>query len=158
MKRTLAFAQTDGLMVLVHSKEAPSDPEWDRWIEAWFACLERGQPSRLLIVTDGGAPNSGQRHRMSQQIQSRRGQALRAALLSESMFARLVLNLLIAMEATWFGGFYRAVKGEHGASQIYRAFGRQELRSALPWLELPPSREADVRRLIADLEAELARG
>ncbi len=159
MKRTLAFSQTDSLMVLVHGTEAPSDPEWDRWLERWFALFdERGQQCRLLVVTAGGTPTASQRHRMLQRIQPvRGGRTARVALLTESIFARTLVNPLIAMEATWFGEFYRAIRGEAGDSQVYRVFGGQQVRQALTWLELAPAREAEVRRTIADLETEIGR-
>jgi len=158
MKRTLAFASTDGLMVLVHGTEAPSDAEWGRYLDAWLVYFEGRGDSRLLIVTQGAAPSSGQRQRMVERIRGLRKRPMRGALLTDSAFARMVVNALAATEDSWLGGVYRAIKPGSADSQFYRAFGRQEVRRALTWLELPPSREADVRRTIATLEAELAQG
>lgn len=155
MKRTLAFAVTDGLMVLVHGTETPSDPEWDRYLDAWFAYQnERPQQARLLIATNGGTPTGNQRHRMVQRILTIRGRAARGVLLTESLFARVLIN---ALEATWVSEFFRVVKGASADSPVYRVVGRQDVRGALTWLELPAAREADVRRVIAELEAEIAR-
>ncbi|UQA62695.1 hypothetical protein [Polyangium aurulentum] len=158
MKRTLAFALTEGLMVLVHGKEPPSDAEWDRYLDAWFVFLGQRGESRLLVVDAGGPPTSAQRQRMVERVRGLSRPSGRVAILTEAPFARMVVNALAATEESWLGGIYRAIKRTPGESYVYRAFGKEDVRRALTWLELPLLREADVRRTIAALEAEIARG
>jgi hypothetical protein len=164
MKRTLAFGSAENLMVLYHSKEAPSEAEWKRWLEAWFTFSDQ-MYGRLLVVTEGGTPNPDQRQQLSHWIRAQgprvaQGRVTRVAVMTDSMFGRVVTNTFAAMERTWLAARWPGASERPPSqdSQIYRAFAREDLRAALTWLELPPSREADVRRVIAALEAELARG
>jgi len=157
MKKTLAFTKLDGFMVVVHGADPPAQADWDRYMEAWLVYHEGRSQCRVLIVSDGGAPTSAQQYRMKDQIREMKArspgsiQTARAAILSESVFTRLVVNSIAAMLDA-----YRVFIGS-GGWDVYRMFGKNDIRSALTWLELPASVEAAVRKAITQLRSELAK-
>ncbi|MDI1482294.1 hypothetical protein [Polyangium sp. y55x31] len=157
MKKTLAFGTLGELIVLVHAEEPPTDPEWNAYIEVWEAHHRASGRSRLLVSTEGGAPTAAQRHVLDERVRRFGRDSARAAILSESLFARVVTNALSAMEharATRFLGRFGDGGGPE-SSQIYRMFARTDLRQALVWLEVSPAREPDVVRFIEQLHASL---
>lgn len=83
------------VLVAVHTKQAPTDAEWN----AWLALLEQvgeevGQDlARLpnLVVTDGGAPSTAQRTAVNMLVAQ--GKTLPpVAVVTDSLFVRTVLR------------------------------------------------------------------
>ncbi|MDC3953309.1 hypothetical protein [Polyangium jinanense] len=154
MKKRLAFGTLGELLVLAHSEQPPTDPEWKAYIEAWEVHHRANGRSRLLVCTEGGAPTAAQRHILDERVRTFSRDSARAAILSESLFARVVTNALSAMEharaSRFLGGL--GARGGPDASQIYRMFARTDLRQALVWLDVSPAREPEVVRYIEQLK------
>ncbi|MDI1446118.1 hypothetical protein [Polyangium sp. 6x1] len=155
MKKTLAFGTLGELMVLVHADAPPTDAEWNAYTEAWEAHHHLHGRSRLLVSTGGGAPTAAQRQRLDERVRRMGGGAARAAILSESIFARVVANALSAMEHARAARVLGRLGVSSGleSSQIYRMFARTDLRRALAWLDVPTTREPEIVRSIEQLQA-----
>jgi len=172
MQRTLTFGAVAGVFVLVHSKEAPTDPEWEAWMNFWAEQTYR-QAGRMrqLVVTAGGAPTAAQRQRMAERFrveQSRwvelwasRGshppEQARVAVVTESLFVRGVVNALEALRRDgWFvGKVYRALVHPGAGAPGYRAFSATEMARALGWLDVPAETGVELLRNVEELRTEL---
>jgi hypothetical protein len=98
---TMAFAAVDDLLVLCHSEDNPSEPEWDRWL-----ATERLRKHRaLLVVTRGGAPNSKQRARVAEVLGANAGPTPPVALLTNSTALRTLMTAF-----TWLLGHQHRMK------------------------------------------------
>ena len=82
---TLAYATHETYWVVVHSQLPPSDGEWDDYLRATSAQLP--SVSGVLIITDGGGPNSAQRRALKAYFVKVRFGAL-FAVVTPSMMAR----------------------------------------------------------------------
>ena len=60
----MVFEVIGRTIVVVHNEDFPTDAEWDPYLEALRAHLSL-HDRRSLVVTQGGAPSSKQRARMS---------------------------------------------------------------------------------------------
>ncbi|MDI3285016.1 hypothetical protein [Polyangium sp. 15x6] len=157
MKKTLAFGTLGELIVLVHVEQSPTDPEWNAYVDAWVAHHAANNRSRLLVWTEGGAPTAAQRHRLDERIRKFGPDTARAAIVSESTFARVVANALSVMEHARAGRFLGALGGSHApeSSRVYRMFARADLRQALAWLDIPATREPEIIRYLEQLQAAI---
>jgi hypothetical protein len=157
MKKTLAFGTLGELLVLAHGESPPTDPEWNIYVEAWEAHHVANGRSRLLVWSDGGAPTAAQRHRLDERVRKFKPDTARAAILSDSLFARVVTNALSAMEQARTSHFFGRFGDGQGpdSSRVYRIFAPNDLRPALAWLDVSPSREREVMRYIEQLEATI---
>ncbi len=134
--RTLAFTAEEDILVLCHTSAPPSDQEW----EAWLAREVRAEHKGLLIVTDGGAPNSRQRARVAEATSSRGVRRPGVALLTDSAFIRSVMTAF-----AWILGQEHPMK----------AFPPTAIDEAVVWLRVraqPPR----VREAVARLRTALA--
>lgn len=90
--RTIAYGRCGRHVVLAHAAGHPSDVEWQQYIrdvDRWISEL-----AGILVVTEGGAPSSGQRRDLSD-IFARAGQkSFRVAVLSNNLLARGIVNAL----------------------------------------------------------------
>jgi hypothetical protein len=76
------------VLVIRQSKQNPRDAEWDESLEQFRVMLSvHGMDTRVLIHTDGGGLNAGQRDSMKQLLEK---MPIRCAVLSDSVFARLL--------------------------------------------------------------------
>src|SRR5262245_10518935 len=87
-----------GLMILVHSTRAPSDPEWNEY----FSELRKHDPVKIknLAFTDGGAPTGSQRRMVNDYLDGRSSQG---AVVTHSPIVRGVVAAL-----NWFNPEIRA--------------------------------------------------
>ncbi len=130
MPGTLAFELHDSVMLLVHRREAPTDPEWDVYIGECKRLLEEAPSGlRALVVTEGGGPTVDQRRRLNEMLA---GRAARAAIISESIMIRGIVTAM-----SWW-------------NPLIKSFRKQELEPALAYVQLPL---ADLPHILARLDA-----
>ena len=67
-KCNMVFEAVGRTLVVVHSKDFPSDEEWDGYLEALRAHISEWKARRSLVLTEGGAPSSRQRTRMTETV------------------------------------------------------------------------------------------
>lgn len=80
------------VIVLVHTKDSPTDPEWKRYCEDVATWRERVQS--ILVVSDGGGPNAVQRGELEQALPKFEGKTAVVTL------NRIVRGIVTAM--SWF--------------------------------------------------------
>ncbi|MDC0749046.1 hypothetical protein [Polyangium mundeleinium] len=157
MKKRIAFGTIGEVLVLAHADSPPTDPEWNAYVEAWEAHHATHGRSRLLVCTEGGAPTAAQRHGLDERVRRFGSDTARAAILSESLFARVVTNALSAMAHARDDNILGRFGDSHGpaSSRVYRMFARNDLRHALAWLDVSATREPEIVRCIEQLKAAL---
>ncbi len=64
----MVFEAVGRTLVVVHNKDFPSDAEWDAYLDALRAHISEYADRRSLVVTEGGAPSSKQRTRMTELV------------------------------------------------------------------------------------------
>ncbi|HET8934981.1 MAG TPA: hypothetical protein VFN67_16145 [Polyangiales bacterium] len=59
--------ESAALILALHTGLAPSDAEWDRYC-SWISGLLPHPNGACVVLTDGGAPSTGQRERLRKQL------------------------------------------------------------------------------------------
>jgi hypothetical protein len=85
---SLAFHQDGTRFYLVHSSRDADDSEFDELIASLKAASAGRQAVSILVMTEGGAPNSMQRARLHRAVER---DLLNVAVLSDSTFVRGVI-------------------------------------------------------------------
>ncbi len=131
MPGTLAFElHADAVMLLVHRREPPTDPEWDVYVAACKDVLERRPEGlRALVITEGGGPTVDQRRRLNDMLA---GRGARAAIVAESIMIRGIVTAM-----SWW-------------NPLIKSFRKHEVPQAFTYLDLPG---ADMPRVLARLDA-----
>ncbi len=126
------FNRHCGVLYAIHTTAAPSEAEWMGYLnELSQLRAQLAEPSavRGLTLTDGGAPNAGQRRRL---VQTAGEAAIRASIVTDSALVRGAVTAL-----SW-------------VKQGPRAYPPARFDDALANLELPPSA---AKSIIEDLLA-----
>jgi hypothetical protein len=131
VNKSVAWRQVGRLFVVVHSETSPTDVEWDAQIRTFTA--GRG-PIRILVHTEGGAPNAAQRGRLTALL---KGRDLAVAVLTNSALARAA------------GVALRWIRPQ------LRLFAPSEIERALDYVGSAGQERADVRAALDDLKAKL---
>lgn len=134
MKRTLAYQLWKRqLVILVHSKSSPSEGEWDDYCKAvkgW--CKEiRG----VLVVSEGGGPNSMQRAQLEEALDRDRFSG-KTAVVTLSSIARGIVTAM-----SWF-------------NPNIKAFSTIQIPAALDYLGVPKDDRDEVQKEIQALRAK----
>lgn len=124
------FEEVDSTFVLLHSRAAPADPEWNRYLDRFVARGERLASCGVLVFSDGGGPTSEQRRRMNQITA---GRAIRTAIVSDAATVRFIVSTLALF------------------NEAIRSFDVRALPAALAHVGADGERERGVRALLAEL-------
>lgn len=134
-KGNLVFAALGRTLVVVHNREFPSDAEWDAYLEALRAHSAEREDRRSLVVTEGGAPSSKQRLRMS-------------AVVGASVATTAVVSSSSAVRAT--------VAALSLQNPSIRAFEPGDLAGALDHLGLREQERREIRAALPSLQQAVA--
>jgi hypothetical protein len=141
---TLAFGLVEGIAVMVHGEQQPTDPEWDSYLEyakSIYPQDVRGQ----LVLSYGGAPSS--RQRTAAALFGKKAYAGQpvppSAILTNSLFVRAVVTV------------YRWT-----LSTSYKAFAVDDFAGAGEYLGLSPEQLENVKaylfKLLSEIKASVA--
>ena len=135
--QSMAFALVGDLLIACHSDAPPADSEWDKWIERG----RTGDHVGILVSSEGGAPNSAQRARLSKMVATK-AEPPPFVLLTRSALLRSVLTAF-----SWL----------LPSKQRLRALPPDALAEALSWLgvSIPAQHVSDT---ITRLRGALAKG
>src|SRR5689334_4947114 len=90
--RTMALQRVGTCVVLIHSAVAPDDREWATYLES---LTQHSAPrSKILVVTQGGAPSPAQRKELAAVIDKKYGGDVPTAVMTNSQLARGVVTAL----------------------------------------------------------------
>lgn len=120
-------------VVTVHAAESPSDEEWARYVSG----ADTYQPltdQRILVVSDGGAPNGTQRQQLIDILDNAR---VPTAILTTSWLMRGA-----GAAVRWFNSYLKI-------------FGPNALQDALEYLQLTEWERREGVRLLRELQREL---
>lgn len=103
--RTLAYKFfKQRILILVHTKDNPSDPEWQEYLQA--AKTWRDKIEGFLVVTEGGGPNTLQRGELNETLDAERGS--KTAVVTLNRIARGIVTAL-----SWFNPGIKAFSTIH---------------------------------------------
>lgn len=126
----MVFERVGSTFVLLHTKAAPSDPEWNRYMDA-FRALGRDLASMgILVLTDGGGPTSAQRRVMNEIAADA---PARVAIVSDAPAVRFIVSTIALFHAH------------------IRTFGVRSLPAALEHVGVRGEHEREVRRTLERL-------
>jgi len=125
----------DGVCVVSHTAESPSDDEWDHYLDLMGRHLAVLQA--IFVVTEGGAPDGKQRGAVAK-FWERNGLVVPAAVLTPSPFVRALVNTL-----GWMVG------------NRIQAFRRDEHDAAFDYLRLEPHQRSAVIKAVTELARAL---
>ncbi|MGK4004412.1 hypothetical protein WMF31_17385 [Sorangium sp. So ce1036] len=136
--RTMAFGAVGEVFVVVHGHLAPSDKEWNRYLDAVMAHYRGRSRVRTLIVTEGGAPSPAQWQRLvtHPEITFHKG---KLCVVTDSTFVRGVVQ---GMDAPALN----PISGQ------YQLFKRAQLLEALRELDASPGEQRAAIALVTQLE------
>lgn len=132
----MAYQALEDAVVVVHGTHAPSQHEWDAWLEA-FSQLVVVHRRPIYLVSGGGGPDGLQRAEMNRLATWKP----RMAVLTESTLARAIAGALAG-----------------GARLEVRCFLPDERHEAVRYLGLAPERVLELNRVAWQLERGLAAG
>jgi hypothetical protein len=90
MKRKHVTVAVGPVLVIRQSKDTPRDAEWDECLEQFRVMLSvHGMDTRVLIHTDGGGLNAGQRDGLTKLMEK---MPIRCAVLSDGVLARVLAS------------------------------------------------------------------
>jgi hypothetical protein len=122
--RSLCFQVDDDIIVCALGRDAPSDHDWDRFVEqAGGEMMQRPRP--VLVVSDGGHPSASQRDAMNRKLPP--GGVL-TAVVTDSLVAHGGVTI-----QSWFDSTIRAFPKDN-----------ESRLQALRYLGVDPSRDAAI--------------
>lgn len=121
------------IMLVVHTSDSPSDPEWERYI-AGLASMKDLNALRSIVFTDGGAPNLSQRRALNDFLADRQ---VLGAVVSHSHLVRGVVTAL-----RWY-------------NPKIRAFSPREIQTAFDYVGVRPEELDPVWETVERLRARL---
>jgi hypothetical protein len=132
-RRDALWRRVESTIVCAHTERGPSDDEWSGFLTC-LAEIRDPSAARVLVHTDGGAPNAHQRALLKAQCGS---VSPPIAVLTPSSGARA-----IATAISWF-------------IPTIRVFRPEDINGALRHLGVSASRVALLRRTLAELRTDL---
>jgi hypothetical protein len=137
--KNLGVGKVNAFVVVVHNDRAPSDEEWQAYIDFTVRHFERGMHVRFLITTTGGAPTVSQQKKIIDWAisHSKDPDAVRSAVVSSSTYARGTVQVV------------------HQRGPNVRSFPPDNMAGALAFLGVPPAYHKQIAELEASLRAQL---
>lgn len=134
MRPTMMYTVIKSVAVMLHTKDNPTDAEWDETI----ARIDRdaGRYTCALIITEGGGPSTMQRGQMTDGFE-RKGFKGKVAVVTVNRIARGIVTAL-----SWF-------------NPNVKAFSTVQVDAALAYLEVPAKDQDMVRNEIKRLRLQL---
>ena len=123
------------VLVLRETREAPTDAEWEAFLAALKGYRKQVDELRLVIVTDGGGPNSTQRLGLKDALAG--GKTFRSAVISDSIKIRFMASALMLIVRN------------------HASFTSKEVERAYDHLSLTPEERRTVDETLSELEREL---
>ena len=121
--------------VIVQGSEAPTDAEWDEVLAFYRDMIAAGR-LRVLVFTDGAAPNASQRGKLQDQLGKKK---MTFSVMTQSAWARAVGSAV-----SWF-------------VPNVAMFSPNELEKALDHLTVPPQLRSRMREKLDELRTLLPR-
>jgi hypothetical protein len=125
---TMAYSLYQSVLVAVHTKDNPSEEEWNGYVE--FGRKHMGAYTSSLIISEGGGPNATQRGAMNDLLEANHFKGK----VSVVTLNRLVRGIVTAI--SWF-------------NPNIKAFTTVQIPAAIEYLEIPKDQH---ERLMAEIK------
>lgn len=135
MAGNLTTRQRGDLLILRQNANSPSEEEWDACLDLVRQRAHRLDRMKVLVLTSGGAPSTGQRKRLQALIQ---GYKVPIAVVSDSMAVRFVASSVAML------------------TPRIRSFEPSQLDRAYDHLELSVDERSTATMLLDTMAADLA--
>ncbi|XYH94873.1 hypothetical protein ACMHYB_44705 [Sorangium sp. So ce1128] len=143
--KTMAFGTVGEIFVLLQGNRAPSDEDWNLYLDAWVTHFQGRARTRTLVVTDGGAPTPAQYQRMMKHPCSSLVRLPgKLCLVTDSTFARGVIHGMDTPVLNPFNG-------------QYQIFARGQIMDALRVLDASPVEQRAAVALVDQLQLALGK-
>ncbi len=136
MQKNVAFGREGACIILAIGGEAPSETEWNAYLQFLQVQLGIAKTTRILVLAEEAPPTAVQRKKLNE-ITSAYAGAARVAVVTSSAFVRGAVTA-----SSWF-------------DKRYKAFSPQHLDDAMTWLEVPPAHFGAVRSLAESLQSQV---
>lgn len=127
---TMSFSLYHTVLVAVHTKDNPTDEEWNSYVD--FGRKQMGNYTSSLIISEGGGPNATQRGAMNDLLEANNFKGK----VSVVTLNRLVRGIVTAL--SWF-------------NPNVKAFTTVQIAAAIEYLEVPKAHQdrlmAEIKRL-----------
>jgi hypothetical protein len=131
-KRTLVNRKAGpSLVVSRETFDSPRDEEWNEFLKLLEEEGDNVEKLRLLVVTDGGGPNSAQRTRLEGML---KGRSVRVAIVTDSAKSRFIASAISLF------------------NRDHRGFSRAEIQAAYAHLMLTPQERRLVEAALIEME------
>jgi hypothetical protein len=130
---TLLHLTRGSLVILVHSRDAPRQDDWKRYVEALGGYVKDPNCTILVVGGAGPGPSAVQRDMLAGVVPKR----VRTAVLTESVLARGIVTLL-----AWF-------------HENIRAFAPPAIEGAFDYLEVPRIERPLILKTIKAMQDQL---
>ncbi|MCX4240264.1 SpoIIAA family protein [Paraliomyxa miuraensis] len=124
----------DDVVIAVHTKENPTDEDWDRYGDVANGVMNVHGSVKMLVYSIGGGPNSLQRNKANEAFRDRPQQV--AVMLNSAMTRGIVTAL------SWF-------------NPAIKAFNLEQLEEACTYLGVPRGQLDPVREALEVLKTRL---
>jgi hypothetical protein len=104
MSRNLVSRIVGSVLVLCENQQTPSDAEWNHTLELLVQLQKTGQNVKVLVITEGGGPNSQQRKQLERTLGA---EGVPVAVVSDSLKMRFI-SAGVALINPGHKGFTRA--------------------------------------------------
>ncbi len=135
MEKTMAYRLVGEISLLVHSTRAPSDHEYDGYLE--FIATLPPQIRRSMVVTPGPGPNARQRAKTNEVLKARKQMDAKVAVVTDSTMVRGIVTAL-----SWF-------------NREIRVFSMAKIHDALRYLNANPEEASRLLIQLRMMQAEL---
>lgn len=96
--KTMRFRECGGVLLAVHTADAPTDEEWEAYIQ--FCLTLPPSCNKTLVLTLGGGPNAGQRKALQDRYLDKQKRANKEYLVAVMTDSALVRGIVKALN--WF--------------------------------------------------------
>jgi hypothetical protein len=135
VKQTMLFGSIGGILIGVHSEQAPSRADWGAWVA--FTEANAKSTRAILVLTEGAGPNGTQRAKMAK---VKEVLPFPTAIVTHSAIARG-----IATAFAWIG-------------KNVRAFSPDQLGDALLYLTVPAASQPELLSEVASMRVRIPGG
>jgi len=136
MKPTMLTRKIGTMIVLRENNDTPLDPEWDAFLKMLVDNRNNFERMKILVVTDGGGPNAGQRKRLETTLS---GKPVRVAVVTDSAKSRFIASAISLI------------------NRDHRGFSMKEIGQAYQHLDMTLAECKEAEAALKEMEPLIAR-
>lgn len=124
------------MVVLRENNDTPLDAEWDAFLKLLSDNRNNFERMKILVVTDGGGPNAGQRKRLEVALS---GKPVRVAVVTDSAKSRFIASAISLI------------------NRDHKGFSMKEISQAYQHLDMTGAECREAEAALKEMEPMIAR-